>query len=97
LIEKDPELQDILKAVEQYRQQVKSEYLDRLSPALEQMAREGKYLFEGQWLTVEEIRALQKARRRRHRAILIELLLLFLVVVITVYGFYRALLFLLPR
>lgn len=94
--EKDTEPQEILKAVEQYRQQVKAEYLARLSPALEKMAREGKYLFEGQWLTVEEIRTLQKGRKRRHQAILVELLLLFLVIAVIAYGFYRALLFLLP-
>jgi hypothetical protein len=75
---------------------VKAEYLARLSPALEKMAKEGKYLFEGQWLTVEEIRTLQKRRRKRHRAILVELLLLLLVLAIITYGFYRALLFLLP-
>jgi hypothetical protein len=95
-VEQDAELQEILKAVEQYRQQVKAEYLTNLSPALEKMAGEGKYLFEGQWLTVEEIRTLQKARKRRHRAILVELLFLFLVIVIFAYGFYRALLVLLP-
>ena len=95
-MERDPDPQEILKAVERYRQQVKAEYLAMLSPALEKMAEEGKFLFEGRWLTIEEIQALRKARKRRHRIIFIEVLLLFMMIATITYGLYGALRFLLP-
>ncbi|MEE9164895.1 MAG: hypothetical protein V3U15_01395, partial [Nitrospinota bacterium] len=62
-----------------------------------EMVQEGKYPYGSEWLTLPAISALQKKLKWRDRFIFLELLLLFGFMLSLSYGFYRLMLFILPR
>lgn len=67
------------KGLKSYREQVREILRVRLALEREQQAQEGRHLFEGNWLTANQIRRLRQRLTRRALGILIQLLLLFLV------------------
>ena len=85
-------------AIEKYRQQVRERVYAKLASKKEKMVGEGRYPFEGQWLTLDEIRTLRRWLRRRDLEILFELILLLAFIGFMAYLLYRVLVgFLLPQ
>ena len=62
---------------ETYREQVRKALRANLALKEEEMAREGKHLFEGSWLTVKQIRGLRRRLKWKALGILFQIILLF--------------------
>ena len=61
---------------------------DELVKEQEEAEKEGKYPWEGLWLTRQDIGKLEECVKRRNRVVLLEIILLFLVLGLFTYGFY---------
>jgi hypothetical protein len=94
----EPEDRDAAAEIERYRGQVREKVYAKLMEEKETMARQGKYPFEGRWLTLDEIWTLRRWLRRRDLGILFELILLLVFMGFMAFLFYRLLIgFLLPQ
>jgi len=58
------------------RHKIREEQRQRLAKIESKHEREGRYLFEGKWLTSEEIESAFRELQRKHRQIFLEILLL---------------------
>lgn len=76
---------------ETYRRDIRDQMAPELRSERDQMRQIGRYCYEGAWLTLEEIRANHRARRRREWVRLLELIALLLGLCGVAYVLYKLL------
>lgn len=88
----------LLEAVKDIRKKIRRKAIAHISREQRKMAQEERYPYEGLWLTLPQITALQKKLKWKDCIVLAELLLLFVFTPILTYVIYRLMIWqLLPR
>ncbi|RJP25470.1 MAG: hypothetical protein C4520_02385 [Candidatus Abyssobacteria bacterium SURF_5] len=75
-------------AIESYRQKITPVLEETLERKLEEMKREDKFPYNGEWLTIEEIREKQALARKLDRALVVDLMLLYLTIAFSFLGLF---------
>ncbi|OHB71712.1 MAG: hypothetical protein A2W23_06870 [Planctomycetes bacterium RBG_16_43_13] len=89
---------NLKKAVDLYAKKVRKGHFIKLCCTVEQKKREGKYPYEGKWLTTDEITRLQVELKKKDRVIFCEILSLYIFLSIIILGSYWLMVrFLIPR
>lgn len=84
--------------VKSTREEISKKIIKELSEQQEEMALEDKHPYRGLWLTISEIKALQKKLKRKPIILLPELLFLFGFILALSYGIFRLIIWqFLPR
>lgn len=75
---------------------IKEKVMEDLSEKCRNAKKEGKYPWEGMWLTPESIRMVQEGMRKKDRVVFAEIMFLFLLLVILAFFLFGAIDYFLP-
>lgn len=83
--------------IRDFRKKIREKVEDRLLKQYDKAQKMGKYLWEGMWLTPQDIKKIQETMKKRDRIVFVEIIALFLLMILFSSVSYVFLILLLPR